>query len=46
MAAEKIGMRGILIKRDFSKYCAKPSYVESNTHKRTIKTLEELGSML
>ena len=45
-AAEKLGIRGILLKRDFSKHKAKPSYIESHEHTRNIKTLTELENML
>lgn len=46
LAAEKLGIRGVLIKRDFEKYKVKPSWVELKTHKRVIKDLTELEKFL
>lgn len=46
LAAEKLGIRGVLIKRDFEKYRAKPSWIESGTHKRMIRDLTELERFL
>lgn len=46
MAAENLGMRGVLIKRDFEGYGAKPSHTETGTHIRTISSLKELVKFL
>jgi len=46
LAAEKLGIKGILMKRDFEKFGAKPSWIESGTHERTIKDLTELERFL
>ncbi|RLI96957.1 MAG: hypothetical protein DRO99_03680 [Candidatus Aenigmatarchaeota archaeon] len=46
LAAEKLGMKGLLIKRDFAKYGAKPSHLESGTHKNVIRDLTELQDYL
>ncbi len=46
LAAENVGMRGILMKRDFSKYKTKPSHTETATHERMITDIEELEKFL
>lgn len=46
LAAEKVGMRGILLKRDYEKYRAKPSYVETGHAERVIKGMSELEKFL
>lgn len=46
IAAEKLGIRGILLKRDYSKYNAKPSHIEIGEHERMIKDLTELEKFL
>lgn len=46
LAAEKLGIRGVLIKRDFESVRAKPSWVETGKHERAIKDLAELGKFL
>lgn len=46
LAAERLGVRGVLIKRDFEKYVAKPSWIESGTHEHVIKDLTELEKFL
>ena len=43
LAAEKLGVKGVLIKRNFD---YQPSWVEKGTHERTIKNLEELKDYL
>jgi putative hydrolase of the HAD superfamily len=46
LAAEKLGVRGVLIKRDFEKSGAKPSWIEFGEHKRMITNLTELEKVL
>ena len=46
LAAERLGMKGVLLKRDYDKFDTKPSHVESGTHTRMIKELKELGKFL
>jgi putative hydrolase of the HAD superfamily len=46
LAAQKVGMRGILLKRNYEKYHAKPSYVETGHSDRVIKDLTELEKLL
>jgi len=46
LAAEKLGIKGVLMKRDYDKYRAKPLFIESHDHSRTIRNLEELERFL
>jgi len=46
LAAEKVGMRAILLKRDYAKYKAKPSHIESHNHTSAIEDLSELEALL
>jgi HAD superfamily hydrolase (TIGR01549 family) len=46
LAAEKLGMQAVLIKRDPAEFSFVPSWVESGTHAKTIKNLKELEGFL
>jgi putative hydrolase of the HAD superfamily len=46
LAAEKLGIRGVLLKRDYDKYVTKPSHIETKNHTRTITELSELEKFL
>jgi putative hydrolase of the HAD superfamily len=46
LAAERLGIRGVLLKRDYDKFDAKPSHIESHSHSRVIKDLTELEKFL
>jgi len=46
LAAERLGMKAVLIKRDFGQYDAKPSWVETGVHSRIISSLKELDRFL
>jgi len=46
LAAERLGIRGVLMKRDYAKYRVKPLYIESHDHSRTISSLAELEKFL
>ena len=46
VAAESVGIRGILLKRNYEKYNAKPSYVETGDAARIINDLSELEKFL